>query len=232
MKVTAAAEVMHEEEYENDVQKTPSTASMLRDYRIKGRSSLKKRLSFRAPRRKQTNHIVYSRFRDISSQKDPTHKMHDTVSEFIGVLAGPEMWHKQHPMGMNRAKLDRCEWMPKPGGSNTYYDDKRDTIETRTMDTINSVATAGMGSFAMNATNTDGNQAEDVAVAEMKMLVEMAGKRLMAGDVYMSMRYITLAQQVRPVAFLQLGVQQRKAIDTTIPAEREPHLEAPLQTYF
>jgi propanediol dehydratase small subunit len=40
---------------------------------------------------------------------------------------------------------------------------------------------------------------DDIAVAEMKMLVEMAGNRLMAGDVYMSMRYITLAQQVQPV---------------------------------
>jgi len=30
--------------------------------------------------------------------------------------------------------------------------------------------------------------------------MEMARNRLMAGDVYMSMRYITLAQQVQPLA--------------------------------
>ena len=37
-----ASEAMHGEEYENDAEEIPSTASMLRDYRIKGRSSLKK----------------------------------------------------------------------------------------------------------------------------------------------------------------------------------------------
>ena len=30
--------------------------------------------------------------------------------------------------------------------------------------------------------------------------VEMAGNRLMAGDVYMSMRYITLANEVKPLS--------------------------------
>jgi hypothetical protein len=43
------------------------------------------------------------------------------------------------------------------------------------------------------------DQPDSIAVAEMQMLVEMAGKRLMAGDVYMGMRYITLAQQVQPL---------------------------------
>jgi hypothetical protein len=33
----------------------------------------------------------------------------------------------------------------------------------------------------------------------MQMLMEMARNRLMAGDVYMSMRYMTLAQQVQPL---------------------------------
>ena len=42
-------------------------------------------------------------------------------------------------------------------------------------------------------------QPDDVAVAEMKMLMEMARSRLLVGDVQMSMRYITLAQQVRPL---------------------------------
>jgi hypothetical protein len=52
---------------------------------------------------------------------------------------------------------------------------------------------------AGGAAQVDGKP-EDIAVAEMKMLVEMAGNRLMAGDVYTSMRYITLAQQVQQVA--------------------------------
>jgi hypothetical protein len=49
----------------------------------------------------------------------------------------------------------------------------------------------------------DGQGQDDIAVAEMKMLVEMARQRLMAGDVYMSMRYITLAQQVQPLNLAQ-----------------------------
>jgi hypothetical protein len=63
-----------------------------------------------------------------------------------------------------------------------------------------------MGSSAMLASLPVDEQLDDkgdsdyVAVAEMKMLMEMASNRLMAGDVYMSMRYITLAQQVQPVA--------------------------------
>jgi hypothetical protein len=40
-------------------------------------------------------------------------------------------------------------------------------------------------------------------------LVEMAGNRLMAGDVYMSMRYITLAQQVQPLISLGGDAQQQ-----------------------
>jgi hypothetical protein len=55
-----------------------------------------------------------------------------------------------------------------------------------------------MGSYALDASPVE-DKPDGIAVAEMKMLVEMAGKRLMAGDVYMSMRYITLAQQVQPV---------------------------------
>jgi hypothetical protein len=43
------------------------------------------------------------------------------------------------------------------------------------------------------------DQQGEVAVAEMKMLMEMARNRLLAGDVYTSMRYITLAQQVQPL---------------------------------
>jgi hypothetical protein len=42
-------------------------------------------------------------------------------------------------------------------------------------------------------------QQDEVAFGEVKMLLEMARNRLMAGDVYTSMRYITLAQQVQPI---------------------------------
>jgi hypothetical protein len=56
---------------------------------------------------------------------------------------------------------------------------------------------AGMGNMALDPSTVDAT--DGIAVAEMKMLVEMAGNRLMAGDVYMGMRYITLAQQVQNV---------------------------------
>ena len=41
---------------------------------------------------------------------------------------------------------------------------------------------------------------DGIAMDEIKMLVEMAGKRLLAGDVFMSMHYINLAQQVQPLS--------------------------------
>jgi hypothetical protein len=62
----------------------------------------------------------------------------------------------------------------------------------------NLATSASHGPPAAAAGNVDGKP-DDISVAEMRMLVEMAGNRLMAGDVYMSMRYITLAQQVQPL---------------------------------
>jgi hypothetical protein len=56
---------------------------------------------------------------------------------------------------------------------------------------------AGMASLMLNAGQVE-NPADEIAFAEVKMLLEMARTRLMAGDVYTSMRYITLAQQVQP----------------------------------
>merc|ERR1719326_2852446 len=50
----------------------------------------------------------------------------------------------------------------------------------------------GMASLMMNASDPV-ERVDDVSVAEVKMLLEMASNRLLAGDVYMSMRYITLA---------------------------------------
>jgi hypothetical protein len=58
--------------------------------------------------------------------------------------------------------------------------------------------TAEIGSSAMYTSHVE-EQPDDVAVAEMKVLMEMARNRLLVGDVYMSMRYITLAQQVQPL---------------------------------
>jgi hypothetical protein len=58
--------------------------------------------------------------------------------------------------------------------------------------------TAAIGSSAMYASHLE-EQPDDLAVAEMKLLMEMARSRLLVGDVYTSMRYITLAQQVQPL---------------------------------
>jgi hypothetical protein len=66
---------------------------------------------------------------------------------------------------------------------------------------------AGMGNLAVDASNVE-SPPDGIAVAEMKMLVEMAGNRLMAGDVYMGMRYITLAQQVQNPLMQPFGQQQ------------------------
>jgi hypothetical protein len=78
----------------------------------------------------------------------------------------------------------------------------------------NSIETAALagsvGSMVLNASHGQAEgKPDDIAVAEMKMLVEMAGNRLMAGDVYMSMRYITLAQQVQPLISLGGDAQQQ-----------------------
>jgi hypothetical protein len=59
--------------------------------------------------------------------------------------------------------------------------------------------TAAMGNLAVIANHVDTDQ-NDIATAEIQMLVELARNRLLAGDVYMSMRYITLAQQVQPLS--------------------------------
>jgi hypothetical protein len=56
---------------------------------------------------------------------------------------------------------------------------------------------AGMASLMMSPGQLE-HQADETVFAEVQMLLEMARNRLMAGDVYMSMRYITLAQQVQP----------------------------------
>ena len=56
--------------------------------------------------------------------------------------------------------------------------------------------TAGMASLNLDASSTEFPFVDDIAFEEVKMLLEMARNRLMVGDVYTSMRYITLAQQV------------------------------------
>jgi hypothetical protein len=58
--------------------------------------------------------------------------------------------------------------------------------------------TAGMGSLAMSMGANLDYQQNEIAFGEVQMLLEMARNRLLAGDVYTSMRYITLAQQVQP----------------------------------
>jgi hypothetical protein len=79
----------------------------------------------------------------------------------------------------------------------------RSTNSAASIDTTE--ITAGMGSSVMNVSRKSSvdivdEHSDDIAASEMHMLVEMARQRLLAGDVYMSMRYITLAQQVQPLA--------------------------------
>jgi hypothetical protein len=79
----------------------------------------------------------------------------------------------------------------------------RSTNSTASNDTAE--ITAGMGTLDMNVSRKSSvdiadENADVIAASEMQMLVEMARQRLLAGDVYMSMRYITLAQQVQPLA--------------------------------
>jgi hypothetical protein len=92
-----------------------------------------------------------------------------------------------------------------PANTKTEDQSPRSTNSAGTTETA--ALTGGMGSFAPDASNVD-DQPDGIAVAEMKMLVEMAGNRLMAGDVYMGMRYITLAQQVQPLTHPFGGQQQ------------------------
>jgi hypothetical protein len=92
---------------------------------------------------------------------------------------------------------------PVPRSSKIPPPPAKEEHSPRSTDSGNTVETAamnfGMGGGVPALDAGVDEKADDIAVAEMKMLVEMAGKRLMAGDVYMSMRYITLAQQVQPV---------------------------------
>jgi hypothetical protein len=64
--------------------------------------------------------------------------------------------------------------------------------------TSNETAAMTAESLAMSLSQFQPKE-DEVAFAEVKMLLEMARSRLMAGDVYTSMRYITLAQQVQPL---------------------------------
>jgi hypothetical protein len=58
----------------------------------------------------------------------------------------------------------------------------------------------GMGSVVMNDVSYLNTVQDDDVFAEMKLLLEMAANRLMAGDVDISMRYIALAQQIQPLS--------------------------------
>lgn len=66
-------------------------------------------------------------------------------------------------------------------------------------DTSNETAemAAGMGSLVMDS-NRLGTGLDAYAFDEVKTLLAMAGDRLLAGDVYLSMKYIELAQQIQP----------------------------------
>jgi hypothetical protein len=65
---------------------------------------------------------------------------------------------------------------------------------------------AGVAGLMLNAGTLE-PPTDEIIFAEVKMLLEMARNRLMAGDVYTSMRYITLAQQVQPTFSSFAGVE-------------------------
>jgi len=66
---------------------------------------------------------------------------------------------------------------------------------------MNAGETAEMKAAGFGVTTGPVDDKQDgIAMDEIKMLVEMAGKRLLAGDVFMSMHYINLAQQVQPLS--------------------------------
>lgn len=83
----------------------------------------------------------------------------------------------------------------------TVTNANKDDLSPRSTNSATSKETnemaAGMASLMMNPGQLE-QQADGTVFAEVQMLLEMARNRLMAGDVYMSMRYITLAQQVQP----------------------------------
>ena len=91
----------------------------------------------------------------------------------------------------------------KPGNASSAKAEDTSPRSTNSAGTTETAAlSVGLGNLALDASgasNAEGGT-DPISVAEMKMLVEMAGNRLMAGDVYMGMRYITLAQQVQPLA--------------------------------
>jgi hypothetical protein len=91
--------------------------------------------------------------------------------------------------------------------TNTKTEDQSPRSTNSAGTTETAALTGGMGSYALDASPVE-DKPDGIAVAEMKMLVEMAGNRLMAGDVYMGMRYITLAQQVQPLMNPLGGHQQ------------------------
>merc|ERR1719235_947623 len=94
--------------------------------------------------------------------------------------------------------------MPSPASASTHArknSEEKLTPRSTGSGTTNETTeiTAELGNSGMLTIPME-EHPDDVAVAEMKMLMEMARSRLLVGDVYMSMRYITLAQQVRPLS--------------------------------
>jgi hypothetical protein len=88
-----------------------------------------------------------------------------------------------------------------PTKTNSQTKTENPSPRSTTSGTSNETAelTAGMGNLAAMADPVGANP-DGIATAEVQMLIELARNRLLAGDVYMSMRYITLAQQVQPVS--------------------------------
>jgi hypothetical protein len=75
----------------------------------------------------------------------------------------------------------------------------RSTNSGQSAETAEMLASMGSGMQMIPGSSGGDSPTDSIAVGEMQMLLEMASQRLLAGDVYMSMRYITLAQQVQPL---------------------------------
>jgi hypothetical protein len=106
-----------------------------------------------------------------------------------------------HKEPMTAARKTKQFHLPQP--TKTIVESKMENHSPRSTNSGTSNETAEMmatmASFGMIPQAQDESQ-DTIPVSEMQMLMEMASQRLLAGDVYMAMRYITLAQQVQPLA--------------------------------
>jgi type IV secretory pathway VirB10-like protein len=104
---------------------------------------------------------------------------------------------KQAPAKQNFPNLEE----QSPRSTNSSDTAELTAADRRQSKHMNAAETAEMKAAGFGVTaGPVGDKQDAIAMKEVKMLVEMAGKRLLAGDVFMSMHYINLAQQVQPLS--------------------------------